>query len=173
MRAWQLSSCHITGFTPAVTLQVMGVGLQGLMAPMFSHWSEASDCSTPGLYVPGCSGCRQVLAFSASPTFECRSQLTLKLGRAALRRLAAKTLLCLTSVEPDARTPRAPASSSETLSEGADERGPHGTSPAHPAPGRQTQGPATRGGGGRRGGGMRGSGLARQVTGRHACRIRG
>lgn len=90
---------------------------------------------------------------------------SIEMMRAALLRLAAKTLLCLTSVEPDARTPRAPASSSETLSEGPDERDPHGTSPAHNVPGRQTQGSATRGSGGRRGVAMRGSGLARQVTG--------
>ncbi|KAK9819159.1 hypothetical protein WJX81_000195 [Elliptochloris bilobata] len=82
--------------------------------------------------------------------------------------LAAKTLLCLTSVEPEALTPRtgAPASSSETLSEGPSDLPQRAASPAHP-PNRQPLSAGARGssGGARRGGSGRGGGLARQASG--------
>jgi len=90
------------------------------------------------------------------------------------RRLAAKTLLCLTSLDPEAAaTPRAgggPASSSETLSEGPADFTPRGATPsgghfgrAAPAPhGGGARGGGGGGGGGRRGG--RGGALARQVS---------
>jgi hypothetical protein len=103
----------------------------------------------------------------------------LALTRRRRRRLAAKTLLCLTSLdrEPEAApTPRAgggPASSSETLSEGPADFTPRGATPSGGHFGRAAAAPyaggargggggGNGGGGGRRGG--RGGALARQVS---------